>query len=410
MKLHVASPSDFPLGLELPWERPLQEWAHPGLVTPPRGLGRNLVRFVAHGGACYAVKELPEERAAREYNLLRGLVELDLPAVEPVCLVSARSGAGAAGRGLLMTRYLDRSVPLRSRISASTSAAQAAALVDAMADLLVRLHLAGFFWGDCSLSNTLFRQDAGRYAAYLVDAETGESHPELSAGQRMHELLIATENLSGELMDLQQGVFLPDGVDPVALGATLAPSYARLWDTLHRVDEYPVERRELVEARVHELNELGFDVEEVEIETVAAGSRLRVRVRATATGHHRRLLMQLLGLDVQENQARRLLNDIHDFHAVAAGEGGADTPFAVVAQRWLNEVYRPTLDAVPAMQRAKLDDAELFHQLLEHRWYMSEREGRPVPLAAVVPSYVARILEPLSEPSLEAAVLADPAD
>ena len=42
--------------------------------------------------------------------------------------------------------------------------------------LLVRLHLVGFWWGDVSLSNTLFRRDAGAFAAYLVDAETGELH------------------------------------------------------------------------------------------------------------------------------------------------------------------------------------------------------------------------------------------
>jgi hypothetical protein len=403
VKLHVASPGDFPIGLELPWEQPLQQWTHPGLVTLVRGLGRNPVRFVAHGGASYAIKELPEARAVREYGLLRSLVELDLPAVEPVCLASGRSGEGAAGRGLLMTRYLDRSMPLRSRISAGTSAAQAAYMVDAMADLLVRLHLAGFFWGDCSLSNTLFRRDAGRYAAYLVDAETGELHPELSDGQRMHELLIATENLSGELMDIERDVGLPAGTDPVELGATLAPSYERLWATLHRVDEYPLDRHDLVEARIQELNALGFDAQEVEIETIEPEGCLQVRVRATATGHHRRLVKRLVGLDVQENQARRLLNDIDDFRAMTSGPERADTPLRVAANRWLNEVYHPILDAVPPGERAKLDDAELYHQLLEHRWYMSEREGRAIPLATVLPSYLARILEPMPGPALDSA-------
>lgn len=43
-------------------------------------------------------------------------------------------------------------------------------LLDAISGLLVQLHLAGTFWGDCSLSNTLFRRDAGALQAYLVDA------------------------------------------------------------------------------------------------------------------------------------------------------------------------------------------------------------------------------------------------
>src|SRR5207247_5626162 len=67
----------------------------------------------------------------------------------------------------------------------------------------VRLHLAGFYWGDCSLSNTLFRRDAGALAAYLVDAETGEMHPRLSDGQRSYDIDIATENIAGEIYDLQ---------------------------------------------------------------------------------------------------------------------------------------------------------------------------------------------------------------
>jgi hypothetical protein len=179
---------------------------------------------------------------------------------------------------------------------------------------------------------------------------------------------------------------------------------------LHRVDDYPPDRSDLVEARVQELNALGFDVQEIEIETVEPDRRLRVRVRATATGHHRRLVKRLVGLDVQENQARRLLNDIDDFRAAAASAEGPDAPLRAAANRWLNEVYRPTLDAVPPGERAKLDDAELFHQLLEHRWYMSEHKGRALPLATVLPSYLARILQPMPGPALDSAAPEDTSD
>ena len=53
-----------------------------------------------------------------------------------------------------------------------------------MASLLVDLHLAGVYWGDCSLANTLFRRSGDKIQAYLVDAETSEIHPRLSNGQR----------------------------------------------------------------------------------------------------------------------------------------------------------------------------------------------------------------------------------
>ena len=51
-------------------------------------------------------------------------------------------------------------------------------LLDALVGLLVRLHLAGFFWGDCSLSNTLFRRDAGALSAYVIDTETSRALPQ----------------------------------------------------------------------------------------------------------------------------------------------------------------------------------------------------------------------------------------
>ena len=88
-------------------------------------------------------------------------------------------------------------------------------LMDAQVELLVRLHLAGVFWGDCSLSNTLFRFDAGALAAYLVDAETAEIHPQLSAGQRAYDLDIAFEKVAAELMDLQAGDLLAEDLDPI---------------------------------------------------------------------------------------------------------------------------------------------------------------------------------------------------
>ncbi|MEJ2515823.1 MAG: DUF4032 domain-containing protein [Gammaproteobacteria bacterium] len=405
MKLQIASPGEFPAGLDLPWRDPLESWEHPALVRLTRGISRNIVRFAAYRDAVYAIKELDERLAEREYGLLRELVELGLPVVEPVCLVTERTTPGAAGRGLLVTRYLDHSVPLRSLISGGASAEQASKLMDAVGDLLVRLHLAGFFWGDCSLSNTLFRLDAGRFAAYLVDAETGEIHPSLSDGQRFHDLMIASENLAGELMDLEQGFGLPPGVEPVALAGTLAPRYEHLWEEIHRVETYPENRQDLLEDRLHQLNAMGFDIEEMEIEALADG-RLRVRPRPNEGGYHRRLVQRLMGLDAQENQARRLLTDMYAYRAWRTGAEGKDIPVAVSAHRWFTDVYQPTLDAIPAKQREKLDDPEIFHQILEHRWYMSEREGRELGLEDVIPSYVAQVLEPMAAPRVEPSPLA----
>ena len=107
-----------------------------------------------------------------------------------------------------------------------TDAALSDRLLDALVNLLIRLHVAGFFWGDCSLSNTLFRRDAGALGAYVVDTETGELHPQLSDGQRLHDLLVAEENIAGELMDVTaEG--LEHGMEPVGAAEELGRRYER---------------------------------------------------------------------------------------------------------------------------------------------------------------------------------------
>jgi len=401
VRFRLANAEDYPAGLNLPWATPLEDWPDERCTDVERGLHRNPVRFVAHDGAIYAIKELLERVAEKEYGLLRSLEELSLPVVEPVGLVTDRPLVpGDERRGLLVTRFLQHSMPFRNVISRGVSATQAFQLLDALADLLVNLHLAGFFWGDCSLSNALFRLDAGRYSAYLVDAETGEMHVTLSNGQRRHDLAIAEENVAGEFMDLKAGFGLPDGLDPVELGAGLTSRYEQLWAELTREEVFAAQEQYRVDSRIKRVNELGFDVEELDIETIEGGHKIRLRVQVVEPGHHRRRLEALTGLDVQENQARRLLNDLDHFRAWQSGLEGRPIAEREAAKRWLEESYRPTLAAIPPEQAAKLDPAEIFHQLLEHRWYMSERLGRDLPLVEVVPSYVEEVLARLPIPEV----------
>jgi hypothetical protein len=125
-----------------------------------------------------------------------------------------------------------------------------------------------------------------------------------------------------------------------------------------------------------------------------------MRVQVVEPGHHRRRLEELTGLDVQENQARRLLNDLDHFRAWQAGLAGQPISESTAASRWLAETYEPTLDAIPPELAHKLEPAEIFHQLLEHRWYLSERAGRDLPLPEVLPSYAAEVLATLPAPAL----------
>ena len=75
-------------------------------------------------------------------------------------------------------------------------------MLDAVAGLLVELHLAGCFWGDCSLSNVLYRYDAETIEAVMIDGETSRLRPSLSDGQRLEDLEIMKMNLAGEMADI----------------------------------------------------------------------------------------------------------------------------------------------------------------------------------------------------------------
>jgi len=364
--------------LDLPWNDPLEEWDSPRFVEVERGLGRHVVRFVDYDGALYALKELPPRLAQREYRLLRALTEFGLPAVEAVGVVSERGGSEES---VLLTRYLEYSLPFRLVLTRAVLPAPLDLLLDGFAELLVRLHLTGFFWGDCSLSNTLFRRDAGRLSAYFLDAETSELHEQLTDGQREHDLELARENLFGELLDVGRE-------DAIELVDQVIASYERLWGELTHEEVFARDERFRLEERLRRLNQLGFDAAEVELLGTDTGYRLRLRSRVVEPGHHRRRLLRLTGLGAQENQARRLLADLDVFRAELEGRGEPPISEAALAGRWLNEVFEPAIASIPAELWGKREAAELYHELLEHRWYQSQRKGRDVGRDEALRSYV----------------------
>jgi hypothetical protein len=389
MPRFVSVPAD-PGLLGLPWHIPLAEWPDQHLVALPRGISRHVVRFIRLGGHVYAVKEAEERYVVGENRLLRDLGRLDVPAVEPVGVVLDRMTAEAEPlQPILLTRHLSFSLPYRAVFSRTLRPDTVVRLVDALAALLVRLHLAGFFWGDCSLSNTLFRRDAGAFAAYLVDAETGELHDELSPGQRSYDLELAHTNIFGELLDLQAGGFLSDDIELLELADTVVRRYERLWEELTAPEEFDTGELYRLEHRIQRLNALGFDVAELDIHTDFDGRHIRIQPKVVDAGHHSRRLLRLTGLDVEENQARRLLNDL-DAYRAATDQQNEDEE--IVAHQWLTEVFEPVVREVPAELRGRLEPAEVFHEVLEHRWYLSERAGQEIPLVKAVRAYVADVL------------------
>jgi hypothetical protein len=387
--LRITAAAPDPALLDLPWHVPLEKWPDALLAALPRGISRHTVRFVHLSGRVIAVKEMSEPVAYREYDLLRQLVRLGVPSVAPLGVIAGRTTQdGEPLEAALITEHLPFSLPYRALFSRALRPDTATRLIDALAVLLVRLHLAGFYWGDVSLSNTLFRRDAGAFSAYLVDAETGDLHETLSRGQRQYDLDVARVNIIGELMDLQVGNLLSDEDDVTGIGDSLVQRYTDLWAALTDVESFSLDERWRVQARIDRLNDLGFDVDELTIST-EPDATVHIQPKVVDAGHHSRRLMRLTGLDVQENQARRLLNDLDEWRA-ATGRQHDDESF--VALDWLTDVFEPAVRAVPRKLRGKLEAAEIYHELLEHRWFMAQAQHRDVPMPEVITDYLAHIL------------------
>ena len=404
MALDITAAAAEPALLDLPWDIPLEEWPSSLLAALPRGISRHVVRFVNLSGRVLAVKEIGETVAHHEYDMLRDLSRLDAPSVDPVAVITGRVGVdGEELNAVLITEHLQFSLPYRALFSLSMREDTASRLVDALALLLVRLHLIGFYWGDVSLSNTLFRRDAGEFAAYLVDAETGELHPDLTPGQREYDVDLARTNIIGELMDLQAGGYFPLESDPIDVGDRIRTQYDLLWNEVTAEESLPNQQRQyLVSERIRRLNELGFDVAELRMASDDTGEHLVIQPKVVDAGHHNRKFMRLTGMDVGEHQARRLLGDIDAWRATHDMQ---DVPLEEAAHDWLTDVFAPIVRAIPRELAGKLEPAQLYHEYLEHRWYMAQQAGHDIPREEALASYITNILQS----KRDEAVLLEPA-
>src|SRR4051812_12026724 len=367
--------------LGLPWDRPLSEWVVPDV--PLRdiavGMSRHLVKFVDADGHLWAVKDMPPRIALKEFEVLRRLEDMGLPAVHPAGLVLQPEFETA----ILVTRYLEGSWQYRRLFMRlpPDQPRHRARLLDALAGLLVELHRHGVFWGDCSLANTLFSRDGQLLQAWLVDAETSEVHPSLSRGQRRHDLEIMVENVAEGLVDLAERLGLPEELhEPlVAEAEHVQVTYGELWDALHAEPVFGFTDRYRVEGTVRRLNELGFAVDEVSLQPVAEDpSQLKIHVAVGDRRYHAQRLRELTGLDVGEGQARILLGDLRAFQVQLCREAGHDVDESTAARLWVIEVLTPYERLAHDVVGNKGTPIQAYCDLLEVRWLLSEKAGHDV--------------------------------
>ncbi|MBV9362659.1 MAG: DUF4032 domain-containing protein [Solirubrobacterales bacterium] len=377
LDIRLRSPS--PHLLALPWQEPLGLW-DPTVVPfrdVPVGPSRHLVRFVELGEGLLALKEAPEPLIRREYDVLRALESRRLPAVRVIGVVLR----GAAGHGVLVTRFLDHSWQYRRLFMrlAPGEVRQRERLLAAMANLLVELHRSGIFWGDCSLANTLFVRDGQTLQAHFVDAETSEVHAALSAGQRHHDLEIMVENVAAGLIDIaQRSGHGGEDEDCIAAAESVASMYAALWSELHRDLAIATEESWRIACHLRRLQELGYAVDEIRMERDSDGEdRLRVSVAVAGRNHHAEELRALTGIAVREGQAAILLGDARAFVSRQPDQAHA---FA----RWRREMFDPGIVSVRDIGAPHTDPVQALCDLMEVRWLLSQQAGADIGASAAL--------------------------
>ena len=374
LRLRVTSPGL----LALPWRERLADWdiTEVPFRDIPVGPSRHLVRFVDADGALWALKDLPERIAMKEYAVLRDLEARSLPAVRAAGLVI--QGDDSA---ILVTRYLERSWQYRRLLMRMPrdSGQYSERLLDAMASLLVELHRNGVFWGDCSLANTLFSRDGQVLQAWLVDAETSEIHPRLSDGQRRYDLEILVENVAGGLLDVASRLEMPEEDWPALFeqAKSVAARYTVLWDTLHAEPVFSFDDRYQIEGRIRALHDLGFAVDEVNVHA-GGDNTMRLKVAVAARRFHATQLHDLTGLNVGEGQAQILLADLHAYAHRLCQQTGADVSAPLVAPRWVSDALRPGSARAHQAQAGVGDPIQAYCDLLEVRWLLSEQAKQDV--------------------------------
>jgi len=388
---------------DLPWGQPAEFWKErcPHLTDLPQGVARHPVVYINCHGNLFAVKEMAAGAAQKENLLLEQIESLHIPAVIPVGIVQLAPAESEVS--YLVTRYLEHSLPYRSLFMNPTQKPTRINLLDAMAVLLVQLHLAGVYWGDCSLSNTLFRLDSGALQAYLVDAESAEIHqPSLPSSLRFNDLEIMEANITGEMLDLAQAGYIPDSATVYETGASIRQRYHNLWEEITFQEVVLPSETFRIQERIRKLNSLGFSVREVEFTPTEAGDKLRLKIIVADRSFHRNRLFGLTGLETEEMQARTLTNEIHELRATLERERGQSVPLDAAAFHWLEHIYQPAINRLRPLTDMReviqqvgqpdlvIDAVELYCQVLEHKWYLSERAGRDVGHMAAIDDYLTK--------------------
>ncbi len=374
---YIHTRSEDPDFVDLDWSQPISKWTTNRLVEMPEGIHRHEVVFVAYREGIYVIKELPPHLARHEFDILRQMEEVTRHTARAAGYVErpwvARDREWAAA---VITRYVSHAFPYRDLLSGIGFGHRRDALLDAFAGLLVELHLAGFYWGDCSLSNILYRWDASSIEAVMIDAETSRIYENLSLGQRLEDLAIMELNVAGEMADIaaERGADLDDA--DLFLGEEISQRYHSLWHELTTSLIVTAGDHFRIRQRIDRLHGLGFAVEDIDLIPVDNGTNVKIRVKVGGRQYHSERLRQMTGIDISENQARVILTDLA-YHEAKFGRSSA-TGKAVAAMQWRASVFEPLILRITDLLPGR-DPYQAYCDYLAFRLDMATERERDVP-------------------------------
>lgn len=367
---------DNPDFLDLPWGSPLEGWNHERMVTMPTGLHRHPVAFVAYPEGVYAIKELPLRLAGHEFRILRFLEEQSHRAARPVGLVERDwLDPHSEGAGAVITRYVEHSFPYRRLVSGSGFGARRTQMLDALAGLLVELHMVGLYWGDCSLSNVLYRFDAGEIEAIMIDGETSELHASLSDGQRAEDMEIMKQNVAGEMGDIAAELGADIDSADLHLGSDIERRYHGLWSELTtdlvitKTDAYKIRER------IARINDLGFSVNDIQVTPADGGNLVRMVTHVGGRTYNTDTLRQRTGIEASENQAKLVLSDLN-YYLAKEGDVSA-TGKNVGTFKWLTGRFEPLIELIRSRWQGE-DPVQGYCDYLNHRIAIATARGSDV--------------------------------
>jgi hypothetical protein len=374
--------------LDLPWESPLVTWRVPNLLDLPKGISRHEVRFLSYPNGIYVVKELQRRPARNDYGVLRTLETLGAPAVRAVGLVESRTAdPDEEQSAALITAYEQFSFSYREILAGPGFGARRNQMLDAFAGLLVRLHLVSCFWGDCNLSNVLYRFDAEAIDTIMVDAETAQVVPGITDGRRLEDLEIMVENVAGGMADIAAEAGVDVEKADFELGLDIAERYRNLWAELGRAEMVAADERYRITERIERINRLGFDVEEVDlVPSMDTTNELVIKVRVGGRTFHASRLKSLTGVDALENQARAILSDVHYYTARHGDDATVDKDTWAI--RWRVEEFEPLLRQLAALEGVA-DPVQAYCDVLHHRYMLASGVKRDVSTQEAILDWVA---------------------